>query len=71
MKETKQGIDWIRIFLSLFIGAIITVVLVIFRMDWWYLTPYKTGRYIAIIVLWLAFSFIVWIKSPKTTDEQP
>lgn len=67
--EQKQPFDWIKLVVSLFLGAVITVALVLVRAEWWYLTPYKTLRYVAIPVLWLCFSFLIWRISDRKGDS--
>lgn len=69
MKEEKPGFDWIKLIISLILGAVVTAALLLFRAEWWYLTPYKTLRYLAIPVLWLCFSYLFWRISPAKGDS--
>jgi len=65
----NKGLDWIKLIVSLFLGAAVTVVIVLIRIEWWYNTPYKTLRIIAIPILWLCFAFIFWRISPAGGDS--
>jgi len=69
MESKDKTLDWIRLVISVILGAVLTVVLVVFRIEWWYYTPYTTVRYYAVVLLWLCLSILVWHKIPKSGDE--
>jgi len=68
MRETDRKLDWIRLVIAIVLGAFATLAIVFARFAWFFYPHHQTGRCLAIAGLWLCFSILFWLKSPKPGD---